>query len=175
MHDEAHDGFEMVSVEGHLTLLGHVHPASVPGPATAANAFHPLASVGRLERVNAAGEAGEDVRGDHLQQSRVGSPDLSPRVTQPHQTLWHTPSVKDDTYCTCTCTLYIVHACAVILEVLIQICYLTNKYVWDTCVNLCAVQHISLHDDTVTDELALKEGLEHCCILQTNGVLPREA
>ena len=104
MHDEAHDGLEVVSVESHLTLLGHVHPASMPGPATTANTFHSLASVGRLERVNAAGEAGEDVCGDHLQQSRVGSSDLPPRVTQPHKTLWHTPSVRDDTH-----WVYIAH------------------------------------------------------------------
>ena len=67
MHDEAHNGLEVVSVEGHLTLLGHVHPASVPGPATAADTFDPLAAVGRLECVYPAGEAGEYMCGDHLQ------------------------------------------------------------------------------------------------------------
>ena len=51
MHDESNDGFEVVSVEGHLTLFGHVHPSGVPGATATAHPFHPLTSIGRLESV----------------------------------------------------------------------------------------------------------------------------
>lgn len=49
MHDEAHDGLEVVSMEGDLRLLGHVNPASVPGPLAVPKTLQPLTSIGRLE------------------------------------------------------------------------------------------------------------------------------
>ena len=66
MHDEAHDGLEVVPVEGHLTLFGHVHPTGVPGPAATPHAIHTFPAVRRLKRVDPVGEAGQDVGGDHL-------------------------------------------------------------------------------------------------------------
>ena len=95
MHDEAHDGLEVVSMEGDLALLRHVHSAGMPRPPAAANPLDPLASIGGLESVYPTGEAGEHVCWDHLQQSGVGRSDFSPCVTQPHQALRHTPIVEN--------------------------------------------------------------------------------
>ena len=92
VHDETHDGLEVVTVESDLALLGHVHPASVPGPATTPHSLHSLAAVGRLEGVHTVGETGEDVCGYDLQQGRIGRPYLSPGVTQSNQALGNTPA-----------------------------------------------------------------------------------
>ena len=54
MHDESHDGFEVVTVECHLTLFGHVDPPSVPRSPATTYALHPLAPVGSLEGVDTA-------------------------------------------------------------------------------------------------------------------------
>ena len=58
VHDEAHDGLEVVSVEGDLGLLGHVHASGVPGPLAVTQSLHPLTTVGGLERVSTTGKAG---------------------------------------------------------------------------------------------------------------------
>ena len=91
MHDEAHDGLEVVSVEGHLTLFGHVDPTGVPRPPATPHALHAFPAVWRLKRVDPTGEAGQDVGGNHLKEGRVGRPYLTPRVTQSDKTLWYTP------------------------------------------------------------------------------------
>ena len=57
MHDEAHDGFEVVAVEGDLRLLGHVYPAGVPSALAAPQPLKTLAAVGRLKRVHSMGKA----------------------------------------------------------------------------------------------------------------------
>ena len=49
MHDESHDGLEVVSMEGDLGLLGHVHVSGMPGTLTVPQSLHPLTTVGRLE------------------------------------------------------------------------------------------------------------------------------
>ena len=49
VHDESHDGLEVVSMEGHLRLLGHVHASGVPGPLAVPQSLHPLAAVWGLE------------------------------------------------------------------------------------------------------------------------------
>ena len=49
VHDESHDGLEVVSVEGHLRLFGHVHAPGVPGPFAVPQSLHPLAAVRGLE------------------------------------------------------------------------------------------------------------------------------
>ena len=91
MHDEAHYGLEVVSVEGHLTLFGHVDPTGVPRPPATPHALYALPAVRRLKRVDPTGEAGQDVGGNHLKEGRVGRPYLTPRVTQSDKTLWYTP------------------------------------------------------------------------------------
>ena len=92
MHDEAHDGLEVMSVEGDLALFGHVHLPRMPSATATANSLYTLSTVGRLEGVDAIGEACENVSGYHLQEGGVRRPDLPPRVTQSHQTLGHTPA-----------------------------------------------------------------------------------
>ena len=51
LHDESHDSLEVVSMEGDLGLLGHVHTSGVPGTCTLTvpQSLHPLTAVGRLE------------------------------------------------------------------------------------------------------------------------------
>ena len=64
MHDEAHDGLEVVAVEGDLGLLGHVHAPRVPRALAVAQALQALAAVGRLEELQATptAEAGEGTK-----------------------------------------------------------------------------------------------------------------
>ncbi len=61
MHDEAHDCLEVVTMEGDLRLLGHVHPAGVPGPLAVPDPLQTLAAIGRLEELRTVGEAREEV------------------------------------------------------------------------------------------------------------------
>ena len=56
MHDESHDGLEVVSMEGHLRLLGHVHASGMPGALAVPQPLHPLTAVGGLERVRTPGK-----------------------------------------------------------------------------------------------------------------------
>lgn len=51
IHDEAHDGSEVVSMKGHLRWLGHVQMTSVPGTFTASQTFQPLPTIGWLKHV----------------------------------------------------------------------------------------------------------------------------
>lgn len=95
MHDEAHDGLEVVAVEGHLTLFGHVDPPGMPCSPATPHSLHTLPPVRRLERVDPTGEAGEDVSGHHLQEGGVGSSDLPPCVTQSNEALGHTPAARE--------------------------------------------------------------------------------
>ncbi len=63
MHDEAHDGFEVVSMKCDLRLLGHVDASGVPGPLAVPQPLQPLATIGGLECVYSLGEAGGRGRG----------------------------------------------------------------------------------------------------------------
>ena len=113
VHDEAHDGLEVVSVEGHLRLLGHVDTSGVPRPLAVAQSLQPLAgwnSVTPWENLNKTNKQTNkklvnirmsttesdlprhDVCGDHLQKCRVSSPDLPPGVAETHQALRNTPA-----------------------------------------------------------------------------------
>jgi hypothetical protein len=56
VHDESHDGLEVVPVEGDLRLLGHVHVSGVPGSFAVPQSLHPLTTVGGLERVSTPGK-----------------------------------------------------------------------------------------------------------------------
>ena len=49
VHDESHDGLEVVSMEGHLGLLRHMHAAGMPRSLAVTQTLHPLTTVGRLE------------------------------------------------------------------------------------------------------------------------------
>ena len=57
VHDEAHDGLEVVAVEGHLRLLRHVYPASVPRALAVPDPLHTLPAVGGLEELRPTGKA----------------------------------------------------------------------------------------------------------------------
>ena len=57
MHDEAHDGFEVVAMECHLGLLRHVHPAGMPRALAVPHSLHALSDIGGLEELRSTGEA----------------------------------------------------------------------------------------------------------------------
>ena len=59
MHDEAHDGSKVVSMEGHLGLFTHMHSTGVPRSLAVTKTLHPLPTVGRLEGISTVGETEE--------------------------------------------------------------------------------------------------------------------
>lgn len=64
VHDESHDSLEVVSMEGDLGLLGHVHASGVPGALTVPQSLHPLTTIRGLEWVSTSGKT-KNKKKDH--------------------------------------------------------------------------------------------------------------
>lgn len=54
MHDESHDGLEVVSVERDLRLLGHVDTTGMPRPLAIPQTLKTLAPIGRLKSIHSS-------------------------------------------------------------------------------------------------------------------------